>query len=247
MTKEQFYAGRADLPSKLYVASIFETLDGETNKYHAGSWSVFVRLQGCRVGCRWCDTKYSWPIHRNGKHYTAAELFRCVQFSRAKKVTITGGEPMEQWGHALQDFLQLLTRDYRHVSMETSGCDDLQPVVMHYPFVNLIVDYKMPSAHVVRPMVMENFSLLRMDDVVKFVVELDEVKLIPELVRELRETRDCRARLVFSPLWEQSDQLKEFVEAARRNKLPALDVGMSLQTHKVIWPKTVRDEEGASL
>ena len=39
---------------------MFETIQGEGA--HTGVPSIFVRLQGCPVGCPWCDTKHTWEI-----------------------------------------------------------------------------------------------------------------------------------------------------------------------------------------
>ena len=44
----------------LPITEIFETIQGEAT--WTGTPSVFVRLQGCDVGCPWCDTKYSWSL-----------------------------------------------------------------------------------------------------------------------------------------------------------------------------------------
>ena len=40
------------------IAETFYSIQGEGAT--AGLPAVFVRLQGCTVGCGWCDTKYSW-------------------------------------------------------------------------------------------------------------------------------------------------------------------------------------------
>ena len=40
------------------IAETFFSIQGEGAT--AGAPAVFIRLQGCSVGCAWCDTKYSW-------------------------------------------------------------------------------------------------------------------------------------------------------------------------------------------
>ena len=45
------------------VAEVFRSLQGEGPSL--GTPSTFVRLQGCTVGCAWCDTRYSWPADGN--------------------------------------------------------------------------------------------------------------------------------------------------------------------------------------
>ena len=46
--------------STLNINEMFETIQGEGA--HTGVPSIFVRLQGCPVGCPWCDTKHTWEI-----------------------------------------------------------------------------------------------------------------------------------------------------------------------------------------
>ena len=44
----------------LNINEMFETIQGEGA--HTGIPSIFVRLQGCPVGCPWCDTKHTWTL-----------------------------------------------------------------------------------------------------------------------------------------------------------------------------------------
>ena len=46
--------------TRLKINEMFETIQGEGVK--TGVPSVFVRLQGCPVGCPWCDTKHTWTL-----------------------------------------------------------------------------------------------------------------------------------------------------------------------------------------
>ena len=38
----------------------FYTLQGEG--YHVGKAAFFIRIGGCDIGCKWCDSKYSWKF-----------------------------------------------------------------------------------------------------------------------------------------------------------------------------------------
>ena len=41
----------------LKINEIFDTIQGEA--YFTGTPATFIRLQGCPVGCNWCDTKHT--------------------------------------------------------------------------------------------------------------------------------------------------------------------------------------------
>ncbi|ROV58548.1 7-carboxy-7-deazaguanine synthase QueE [Vibrio ponticus] len=90
---------------------MFQTIQGEGS--FTGVPSVFIRLQLCRVGCAWCDTKQTWQINLDDQtdvsHILSkeeespkwcsisaqelVELYR--QKYTAKHIVITGGEPCE--------------------------------------------------------------------------------------------------------------------------------------------------------
>ncbi|HEU4438346.1 MAG TPA: 7-carboxy-7-deazaguanine synthase QueE, partial [Methylomirabilota bacterium] len=74
------------------IAETFYSIQGEGPT--AGLPAVFVRLQGCSVGCRWCDTKYSWDL-AGGREATLPGLLAEVEGFACRRVVITGGEPLE--------------------------------------------------------------------------------------------------------------------------------------------------------
>jgi 7-carboxy-7-deazaguanine synthase len=74
------------------VAEVFYSIQGEG--VTAGLPAVFVRLQGCSVGCTWCDTKYSWDSEA-GRAMALDDLLREAAAFPCRRAVITGGEPLE--------------------------------------------------------------------------------------------------------------------------------------------------------
>jgi len=98
------------------VTEIFYSLQGEG--FLAGLTSVFIRLVGCPLRCKWCDTKYAWD-QTAGAHYTIEKILQMVQQWPCDFVVITGGEPMTN-----SDLLQLARKlkvAGKHITIETAG------------------------------------------------------------------------------------------------------------------------------
>ena len=110
-------------PSLTVIKNIQEviplTIQGEG--YHAGRSCSFIRIFGCPVGYRFCDTGYAPGDREN--------LDKLPRFSidyeslreqlRSRYVVVSGGEPLFH-----QDFEELLERllgDNFEVAVETSG------------------------------------------------------------------------------------------------------------------------------
>jgi 7-carboxy-7-deazaguanine synthase len=76
---------------RLRISEIFASVQGE------GIWtgipSTFVRVSGCNLRCRWCDTPYaSW--NPEGPVVPVEEVFQTVMSHGLDHVVLTGGEPM---------------------------------------------------------------------------------------------------------------------------------------------------------
>jgi 7-carboxy-7-deazaguanine synthase len=100
----------------MVINEIFYSLQGEG--LLTGIPSVFVRLAGCPLRCKWCDTKYAWD-NQAGTDYSIEKICQAVQQGRSKFIVITGGEPMINSG--LPQLLQKLKSLRKHITVETAG------------------------------------------------------------------------------------------------------------------------------
>jgi len=98
------------------INEIFYSLQGEG--FLAGVPSAFIRLVGCPLRCRWCDTKYAWD-QTAGAHYSIAKIVQTIQQWPAKFVVVTGGEPMIN--SELPQLVQELKAAGKHITIETAG------------------------------------------------------------------------------------------------------------------------------
>lgn len=75
---------------ELPLVEQFYTLQGEG--FHTGKAAYFIRIGGCDIGCRWCDSKISWSsdIH---SMVSVDEILEKVLETPARSVVVTGGEP----------------------------------------------------------------------------------------------------------------------------------------------------------
>jgi len=100
----------------MVINQIFYSLQGEG--FLAGVPSVFIRMAGCPLRCRWCDTKYAWDTTA-GKNYSIEDIVRTVGQWPSKFVIITGGEPMIN--HHLPELTRQLKSCDKHITIETAG------------------------------------------------------------------------------------------------------------------------------
>ncbi|MFP9231234.1 7-carboxy-7-deazaguanine synthase QueE [Pectobacterium cacticida] len=122
------------------INEIFQTLQGEG--YFTGVPAVFVRLQGCPVGCSWCDTKHTWDklaeretsldqvLAKTQENdawgaATADDILALMtqQGYTARHIVITGGEPCI---HDLTPLTLQLEKQGFSCQIETSGTHDVR-------------------------------------------------------------------------------------------------------------------------
>jgi 7-carboxy-7-deazaguanine synthase len=121
------------------VSEIFLSLQGEGPS--AGTPAHFIRLQGCHVGCHWCDTKYSWDVAGGRELSAEAACDEAWSLGAAPLLVITGGEPAEHPG--LGALLERALQRWPRVEVETSG---VAPPLLSDPRLAYNVSPKLPSA-----------------------------------------------------------------------------------------------------
>lgn len=102
--------------ANLRLCELFTSLQGEG--MWAGTPSIFVRLSGCNLRCRWCDTPYaSWEPE--GPIVGVGSIVHQVCDLPTRHVVVTGGEPMLFPG--LVPLVNALKDDGKIVTIETAG------------------------------------------------------------------------------------------------------------------------------
>jgi 7-carboxy-7-deazaguanine synthase len=211
--------------TRLRVNEIFHSLQGEST--HAGRPCTFVRLTGCMLRCRWCDTAYAFHA---GAWMTLDEVLAAVAAYPAKLVEVTGGEPLAQPG-AIPLLERLLAAGYE-VLLETSGAVSIAAVPAG---VRRILDLKPPDSGEEARNDWSNLERLRPGDEVKFVIQSRrDYEWARDIVRSRRLHE--RTTVLFSPEWEHGPR----AELAAWILADGLDARLQLQLHKLLWPGVER-------
>lgn len=243
-----------------YVSEMFSSIQGEG--LYVGERHVFFRTSGCKATCYWCDTVASKEqrefcvIHGTprksipnplGADEAATELLALCRSARPRRVSITGGEPLEQADFVVE-IAGRLHRENLSVYLETSGLeiDGLRKV---RPLADVIaMDIKLPSATGQDHWEVHREFLawtIGKKVFVKIVVDsttpLDEIETAMRLIAGV----DRRVPLVLQPESgtylkeargrEARDQLGDLLARAQRFGLERLDdVRVIPQCHKLM-------------
>jgi 7-carboxy-7-deazaguanine synthase len=205
---------------RLRVNEIFHSLQGEADC--VGYPTVFVRLTGCPLRCKYCDTEYAFHA---GDWLELDDILEKVRTIGAEYVCVTGGEPLAQ-----PNCLKLLTRLCDagfQVSLETSGALDVSAVDAR---VSRVIDVKTPGSNEASRNRIENFQILTSLDQLKFVIcSRDDYDWSKAFLQQHGLAGRCR--ILFSPSYNQQSptELADWILADR------LPVRFQLQLHKILW------------
>jgi len=215
-------APQAEQPAeaRLRVTEIFYSLQGEART--VGWPTVFVRLTGCPLRCRYCDTAYAF---HGGTWFDQEDIEREVAAYAPRYVTVTGGEPLAQ--PACRALLKRLASRGYEVSLETGGALDISGID---PRVSVVMDLKTPGSGEAARNRYENIALLKPADQVKFVIT-DRADYEWSRAKLAEHDLAARCEVLFSPSYGQlhPGELGDWILADR------LPVRLQVQLHKILW------------
>jgi 7-carboxy-7-deazaguanine synthase len=205
----------------LKVCEIYLSIQGESS--YSGLPCIFIRLSGCNLRCKWCDSRFHLDVQQE---MSIDEIIETIsEYKPVNLIEITGGEPL------LQDdtpkLIETLSQIGYRILLETNGSlsiAELPPEIIN------IVDVKCPSSG-------EQDSFLK-ENIIYLDPEKDELKFV---IAD-REDYDYACQFImYNNIWGynilfsvvsgslEPKQLVEWIIADR------LAVRFQLQIHKYIW------------
>ncbi len=208
-------------PSSLVISEIYQSVQGEAA--YAGWPCTFIRLTGCPLRCRWCDTVYSF---KGGETLSFEQIKDQVKSIGIPMIEFTGGEPLAQEG--TPDLIREFIKDGYQVMIETGGSECVAALP---PETHIIMDLKCPGSGMEKRNRYENLAFLKPTDEIKFVIaDRADYEWARDLVR--MENLDARFKVLFSAAFGlvKPEHLVNWMLEDRLHR-----VRLNLQQHKYIW------------
>jgi 7-carboxy-7-deazaguanine synthase len=210
----------------LRINEIFHSIQGES--IDAGLPFVFIRLTGCNLRCRYCDTQYAYD---EGQWLENDIILKQLSRFGCARVTLTGGEPLLQ--AQTPELVTLLLENGFHVSVETNGSMDISALDAR---CIKVMDVKCPSSGMHQHNRLSNLKLLGSGDQLKFVIaDQADFEFACRFAGGLGKTL-LPGNILFSPAHRQlaGAQLADWMLQAGTN------ARLQIQLHKYLWPDIER-------
>jgi len=205
---------------QLKICEIYQTLIGEST--YSGLPCILIRLGGCNLNCRYCDTKYAKHEYH---HETLEEILATISNYYPKRILITGGEPLLQDSFIF--FISFLQKQGYQILLETNGSIDISAID---PEVIKIMDIKCPGSGECDKNKFLNINYLNNNDEIKFVLS-DKADFLWAISIIEKYHLIGRFKILFSPVTHCLPP-KKLCKWILEKKL---DVRIQLQLHKIIW------------
>lgn len=209
----------------LSVTEIYRSIQGESS--FAGLPCTLIRVAGCNLRCRYCDTRYALEP---GEEMSVAQVLERARTIGQDLVEITGGEPLFQ--EDTPALAAALLKNGHKVIVETNGSLDISLLP---DGVIRIMDIKCPSSGENHRIMWENVWKLNRRDEVKFVIaDRHDYEWARGVIQERFEI--TKTKVLLSTVFGELPP-RNLVEWMLDDRLQAR---FQLQLHKLIWPREAR-------
>jgi len=207
---------------KLSVNEIFYSIQGEG--LDSGRPCAMIRLSGCNLRCRHCDTQYAFY---EGFDLEINEITEQIRGYNTNIAEVTGGEPLIQ-KNSLFLVKKLLDLGYRTL-IETNGSCDIS--LLDERAIK-IMDIKTPSSGMEKYNLYSNLPKLKGEDQIKFVIkdrtDFDfSINILKDYSLNINN-----GNILFSPAAAELEMNKLAKWLLESNT----NARMQVQLHKIIWP-----------
>jgi 7-carboxy-7-deazaguanine synthase len=202
----------------------------------AGVPSVFLRLSGCNLRCKWCDTPYaSWEPE--GDDLMLGTVLADVRSRWSTHVVVTGGEPM------ISPMMSVLTHKLKeldlHITIETAGTV-YQPVTCDLMSISPKLANSTPHRREGGKWAAQHDRLRYQPEVLKKLMAEHEYQLkfvvsseqdLPEIEKIIEETGAKRSRVMLmaegtttETIYERAEWIVEICKRERFRYSPRLHI-----------------------
>lgn len=214
----------------MIVNEIFSSIDGEGIR--TGELATFIRLAGCNLRCRYCDTEYALD-NNFGSEMNITEILNEVKKYKNRNITLTGGEPLAH--KETNKLIEELIKNNYFVNIETNGSIDIEPYIGK---CLITMDYKCKSSLMEKTMLLSNLEKLSETDVLKFVINSEDFDCIEKILRDF----NIKSYIYISPIFNEINlpDIVEFMKKCNEKGIDMSKVRMQVQLHKIIWNPDMR-------
>jgi 7-carboxy-7-deazaguanine synthase len=194
------------------INEMFYSLQGEGRL--AGVPSVFIRLAGCPLRCRWCDTAYAWDFQAGSEETAQNLLLRMLEYP-TRHLVITGGEPMAQ--PAVGEFIKVFAQAGYLITLETAGLAYASELDIHLASISPKLSNSVSPNAQTRP----ESERLDLDAIRQWIETYSyQLKFVVDNPQDLNEIAECIERLrTVDPervyLMPQASRRDEYVEKSQ--------------------------------
>jgi len=215
------------------VNEIFETVQGEG--HFTGYPVIFIRLQGCDVGCSWCDTKQTWLVDPEMQvsqqtvnkacddkphwaNFTAQEFITMIQKNGfvAKHIVISGGEPCQ---YDLVELTSELEQAGYFCQIETSGTSEVRATDSTWVTVSPKIQMKgqlpvlqsaLRRANEIKHVIAMEKHIDELDALIADIDTADKIMCLQPISQQQRAT-ELAIKLCIERNWKLSVQMHKYI------------------------------------